>query len=133
MIYDQPERVGEWVRQRVGHVRSWGPSQAIGLEKDGELIAGVVFNFYSGCDIAMHVASVPGKRWMTKEYLKACFAYPFITLGVRRITGYVPAKSKDVLAFDEHLGFKREGLMRDALPDDDVVILGMTRKECRFV
>ncbi len=134
LILGQKERCGEWARGRIAHVPSWGEwFEAIGLERDGALQAVVVYNLWSGADIAMHIAAVPGRRWMTRDFLRAVFRYPFVQLGCRRVTGYVPASNSDALRFDLHLGFRREGLMREALENgEDVVILGMLERECRW-
>lgn len=133
IILDQKDRCGEWARGRIPHVDSWGEwFEAIGLERDGELVAVVVYNLYSQCDIAMHVAAEPGRRWMTRAFLRTVFRYPFVQLECRRVTGFVPAKNFDAQRFDEHIGFTREGLMREALPDDDVIVYGMLERECRW-
>ena len=132
VILDQRDRCAEWARQRIPHVPSWGEwCEAIGLEDDGELLAVVVYNLYSSADIAMHIAAVPGRRWMTREFLRVAFRYPFVQLKCRRVSGYVPASNADAQRFDEHLGFQREGLMRHALPDDDIIVYGMLREEAR--
>jgi RimJ/RimL family protein N-acetyltransferase len=134
VILNERDRCAEWARQRIPHVPSWGEwCEAIGLEEDGELLAVVVFNFMSECDIAMHVAAIPGRRWLNREFLRVAFRYPFVQLKLQRVTGYVPEKNVDALRFDSHLGFQREGLMRRALPDDNVVVLGMLREECRWL
>lgn len=134
IVWDQKQRCGDWALARMKDVESWGDwYQAIGWEKDGELQAVVVYNYCSKADISMHVAAVPGRRWMTREFLKAVFAYPFKQLGVRRVTGFVPAKNTDAQRFDEHLGFEREGYMKHAMPDDDVIVYGMLRERCRFI
>jgi RimJ/RimL family protein N-acetyltransferase len=132
VILNERDRCAEWARQRIPHVPSWGEwCETIGLEDDGELLAVVVYNLYSGADIAMHIAAVPGRRWMTREFLRVAFRYPFVQLGCRRVSGFVPASNADAQRFDEHLGFRREGLMRHALPDDDIIVYGMLREEAR--
>ena len=132
VILNERDRCAEWARQRIPHVPSWGEwCEAIGLEENGELLAVVVYNLYSSADIAMHIAAVPGRRWMTREFLRVAFRYPFVQLGCRRVSGYVPASNFDAQRFDEHLGFQREGLMRHALPDDDIIVYGMLREEAR--
>lgn len=134
IIFNERERIGDWAKDRIGHIQSWGEwYQSIGLERDGALIAAVVFNYYSDCDIAMHIAAMAGKRWLNRDYLKTCFSYPFVQLGVRRVTGYVPEKNLEAQKFDEHLGFIREGLMRNAIRDDNVIIYGLLKEHCRFL
>jgi RimJ/RimL family protein N-acetyltransferase len=133
VIYGENDRVVSWVAQRIDEQRFEG-AIGIGLEEDGELIAGVVFNMYTGPSICMHVAAVPGKRWMTREYLWRCFAYPFVQLGCHRITGLVRVDNLEAQKFDEHLGFKREGLLRRACDDGtDMILYGMLRDECVYI
>lgn len=134
IVWDKREVVGDWVRQRIKYVNSWGEwYQAIGFARNGELVGGVVYNLYSGHDIAIHVASDGTRRWVNRENLRATFGYPFCQLKVNRLTGYVPAKNADARRFDEHLGFIYEGTLREALPDDDIAVYGMLRRECRFI
>ena len=133
IIADQHERVAKWVGERVDE-DMWGDCKTIGLLEGDELIAGVVYNLYNGPSICMHVAAVPGKRWMTREYLQVCFAYPFLQLGCRRVTALTRVDNKEAIRFIEHLGFRREGIIREACTDGtDMYLLGMLRKECRFL
>jgi RimJ/RimL family protein N-acetyltransferase len=134
VIYGQDQRVAEWVRARVDATGEFVCAKAIGLEEDGELIAGVVFDDYKETSISMHVAAAPGKRWMTRDFLFRCFAYPFLQCGVNRINGLVPESNLVAQRFDEHLGFKREGLVRKACKDGgNLILYGMLREECRFL
>ena len=134
VIYGQDKKVIDWVGKQVGENDFGSGAIGIGLEEDGELIAGVVFNLYTGAGISMHVAAVPGKRWMTREYLWRCFAYPFLQLKCNRITGLVRVDNIEAQKFDEHLGFKREGVLRRACTDGtDMIVYGMLREECRFL
>jgi RimJ/RimL family protein N-acetyltransferase len=112
----------------LGH-DSWG----IGLRDNGELVAAVCYDRITACDCNVHLASDGSKRWLNREFLAAGFAYPFIQLGLRRITGVVPRKNIQALKFDLHIGFEVEGLCRNALPDDDVYILGMLRENCKYL
>lgn len=134
LVLDDKARCGAWALERIAHVPSWGEwFEAIGLERDAELVAAVIFNLWSGADIAMHIAAVPGRRWMTREFLRAAFRYPFVQLECQRVTGYVPASNADALRFDRHLGFVEEGRMREALDNgEDVIVLGMLERECRW-
>jgi len=134
VIYGQDERVLKWVEQRTNEGTFGFGSVGLGLEEDGELVAGVAFNMYTGASISMHVAAIPGRRWMTKEFLWRSFAYPFIQLKCNRITGLVREDNLDAQRFDEHLGFKREGLLRGACLDgSNMILYGMLKDECRFL
>lgn len=134
VVYGQDQRVIEWVGDRVDEDEFGFGAIGLGLEEDGELIAGVVFNMYTGPSISMHVAAVPGKRWMTKDFLWRSFAYPFLQLKCNRVTGLVRVDNLDAQRFDEHLGFKREGLIRRACTDGtDMILYGMIREECRWL
>jgi RimJ/RimL family protein N-acetyltransferase len=114
---------------------NYSPSAAgIGLKQDEELIAGVLYDDYNGSNVWMHVAAIPGRRWMTRELLYTAFAYPFIQLGCKRITGWVEASNTDARRFDEHLGFKQEAVIKHAARDGgDVIMYVMFREDCRFL
>lgn len=108
--------------------------KGIGLEKDGELIAGVIYEGTNQHNTWMHVAAVPGAKWMTREYLRNCFDYPFNQLKVDRVSGYVDASNAQARRLNEHLGFTTEAVLRGAAPDGgDVILYVMWRKDCRYV
>lgn len=133
ILWDARDRVGEWVRQRIPEIGpSWGEwYQAIGLEEEGKLIAGVVYNLYSGADIAMHVAGEG--RWLRRQFTQAAFGYPFLQLKTRRVTSYTGSRNETSIRLQMGLGFEYEGRMRHALPDDDVLIFGLLKEHCRYL
>ena len=132
LVYGEEKRLLPWALERIGLSEFRRDAYTIGLERDDELVAVVVYDAFSSCDCNMHIASDGTGRWMNKALLLAAFAYPFGQLGLRRVTGLVPAKNVKALEFDENLGFVREGLHRHALRDDDLISLGMLREDCRF-
>lgn len=133
LIYGQDRRVCEWVAERIGEPLE-DANVGIGIEEDGELIAGVAYNMYTGAAICMNVAAVPGKRWTKKEFMYAFFAYPFIQLGCRRVTGLVRASNTVSRKFDEHVGFVQEGVIREAFADgEDAILYGMLKHECKWI
>jgi len=103
------------------------------LEEDGCATAGVLFDGWNGSSICMHVAAVPGKRWMTREYLRVCFDYPFRQLQASKILGLVGEKNVAARRFDEHLGFVLEATLKDAHPDGDLLVYTMTPGQCRWL
>jgi RimJ/RimL family protein N-acetyltransferase len=114
-------------------VDGWGEFEAIGLERNGELIAGTVYNHYTGPSVMTSIAGIPGRRWLTRGYLGAIFRYPFVQLGCRRITACIETRNWQSLRFVKHLGFKYEGVLRHGAADDDLILLGMLRDECRYL
>lgn len=133
IVWDQPERVMRFVAERVGE-RWMKDYSAIGLEREGEMIAGVLFEQHNGPNVMMHVASDGSRRWMTPAYMAACFKYPFLCLKVNRITGLVRADNLDAQRFDEALGFVREGVLRQGAADGtDLFLYGMLRRDCRYL
>jgi RimJ/RimL family protein N-acetyltransferase len=133
VVYGQDQRVAKWVGARVDEP-NFGDCVGIGLEENGELIAGVVYNIFSGPSICAHIAAMPGKRWMTRDFLWRIHAYPFLQLKCNRITALVRQDNLVSQHFVEHLGFRYEGVMRQACTDgQNMFIYGMLRKECRWL
>ncbi len=131
IVYDA-ERIGRWVCERTGGVYD-GLGSAIGLERDGEIVGGVLFDNYNGRSICMHVASNGTGHWITPEFLRQVFHYPFIQLGVSVIIGQVDSTNSAALSFDEAIGFKLEHVIPDAGKFGDLVILTMRPAQCRFL
>lgn len=105
----------------------------IGWRHKGELAAGVIYEGLNGKNVWMHVAAEPGRSWLRRDYLKACFGYPFIICGVDRVSGYVNASNVDACRFDEHLGFQPEARLKGAAQDGgDVIIYVMWKQGCRY-
>lgn len=133
-VISNPARVWAFVRSMGVSVPAIGNMKGIGLERDGELIAGVLYEGYTGPNIWMHVAAKPGTRWCKKEFVWYCFHYPFVELGCKRVSGYVEASNEAARKFDEHLGFKPEATLKGAARDGgDVILYVMWREECKYV
>lgn len=133
LIYGEEHRLLPWAQARIGVSGFRRDAYTIGLERGGELVAVVVFDNFSDTDCNMHIASDGTRRWLSKELLVSAFSYPFIQLGLARVTGLVPASNAQALAFDEHLGFVREGYHPKAAAGEDMISLGLLREHCRFI
>jgi hypothetical protein len=126
--------VAIWAAQRMGLGRPWKECTTLSLWHDAVIQAAVIYESYSPRNLNMHVAAIEGKAWLNRAFLRAAFQYPFGQLKVERVTGLVPDSNEAAKKFDEHLGFKREGLMRGAADDgSDLIIYGMLRSECRHL
>lgn len=133
-IVSNPAQVYDFVKRQGLKVQLTAGMRGIGLEKDGRMVAGVIYEGYTGHNIFMHVAAEPGGKWLTKGFLRAGFSYPFEQLKVDRVTGWVEASNAQARRFDEHLGFAPEAVLKGAATDGgDVIIYTMWRKDCRYV
>ena len=127
-------RVTTFMRRYLPALKVCEGAVAIGLPRDGVLVAGVLFDNFNGPNIWMHVAAVPGRRWLVRDYLKACFLYPFAVCGVERLWGYVNASNLEARRFDEHLGFRPQAELRGAAADGgDLIVYMMRREWCRYL
>jgi RimJ/RimL family protein N-acetyltransferase len=130
--------VAEWVRQRLPMIGEWGPATAIGIARGGELIAGVVYNNFRWLSIEASIAST-SPAWCSRRNLAAIFSYPFRQLQCRRLGALTEVTNQPARAFLCRLGFREEGVLRQALPpsaanpEGDAVIYGMTPEECRWL
>ena len=122
----------EWVRRQVKLVLDWGPHTALGIRYDDALIAGVVFSHFTWPSIEASIASVT-PAWCSRRNLKVIFSYPFEQLQCRRLGAMTEADNMHSRQFLRRLGFREEGIMRDALPSGDAVIYGMRASECLWL
>ena len=108
--------------------------RGIGLRRHGDLVATAIYEGFNGQNIWAHLAGLPGRRWMTRDFLRAAFAYPFKVCDVNRLSGYVNASNTDARRLDEHLGYEEEARLKGAAPDGgDVILYVMWRENCRFL
>ena len=70
---------------------------------------------------------------MTREWFNVLFGYAFNQLKVKKIMGVVDSTNIKALQFDAHIGFVEEATIKDAGKHGDLIILTMTRQQCRFL
>lgn len=132
-LISNPARVYDFVSKYMPMAMVAG-MKGIGLEKDGELIAGALYEGFNGQNVWAHLAGKPGKRWMNRQFLWYGFHYPFNEMGVKRISGYVNASNTEARRLNEHFGYQEEARLKGAAPDGgDVILYVMWRENCRFL
>lgn len=108
--------------------------KSIVQKRDGEIVAAVLYQDFNSSNVFVHLAAEPGKRWGTKEFLYWTMHYPFEQLGCKRLTGWVESDNEAAWKFDEHLGFKREAVLKGAgQHGQDVYVYVMHREDCKHV
>lgn len=100
------QRVAEFIAARLG-IEPCPPYTVMGIERDGTISAGLLFNCYEGRNI--HV-SAAGSGW-TRSFLQAVGRYVFEQLNCTRMT--FTTEQEHVAKLGERLGGAREGLLRD--------------------
>lgn len=107
---------------------------AIGWEREGRIVAAVVFDQFYWPSICGHIASDGSRTWASRDFLRAMFDYPFRQLQCSRITAPVADGNGDAIRFLVRLGFKEEGRLRRALPGGrDRLIYGILKEDCKWV
>lgn len=125
--------IGEWVRSRVPKVEAWQHGfQAIGFYQGDTLVCGVVYDGFTPYECNMHIAKEIGVKAEDLDCVEA-FKYPFSQLKLERVTAQIEASNMRAIAFAEKLGFRFEGRKRRAFGDEDELIFGMLRSECKFL
>jgi len=133
MFVFDAERVGRWVTEKAGgtytHI-----CQAIGVEMDGELKVGVMYNGFTGAggSISMHWRCDDPKA-TSKTFFWMAFDFPFNQLGVCVVYGIVNSNNHKAKQIDEKLGFKREHVLQGYFPDGEGILYSMTREQCRWI
>jgi RimJ/RimL family protein N-acetyltransferase len=123
--------IGEAPRDLVGDM----PFNAMGVVRDGVLIGGIVYFNYRRASIEFHLAGPPG--WaasIERADISALFAYPFETLGCRRVWCMIRRNNKAARRGAEVLGFKLLGVADDEFGRNrDGIIYSMRRRDCRWI
>ena len=133
LVYGRDQEIADFVCRHAPHAEhGFSKFATIGVEHNGELIAGVVFTDYHGHAISVSMAST-SPLWASRRTLAGIFAYPFVQLNCDRLTACTGRSMVSVREFLERLGFVEEGLLRRGFADDDCVIYGMLREECRWI
>ena len=122
-----------WATLRGG-IKFRDDASAIGVRSDEGLHGVVVFDSFTTTGCWVSVVSDGGRKWITRELIIRVFAYPFIQLDYPRLNSFVSVNNADAIRFNEHFGFQREGILREAGEQgEDLIVYGMLRRECRWL
>lgn len=123
--------VVEWVARRTNEFGNFGCAVGIGLQRNGELVAGVVYNDYNGKNINAHIA-VDGAR-LNRQFVWTIFDYPFNQAKVDRVTCLIGEGNSKSIHLCERFGFTQETRLEAAHPSGDLLVYRMWRHECRWL
>lgn len=124
--------VGPWVFHKVG--KTWGPEgrEAIGVVDGDIVLGGAVFEDYTGRCITAHMAlehpHVPLRR-----LLIAFAQYCFHQMRCEKVLVHISSHHIKAVTFAMKLGFQPEAILKDVMPNGDLLIFSMTREQCGFL
>ena len=130
IVVDGPE-IARFI-ERALKVKIAEPYFALGfMSDDKKPLAAFVFNDFTGANIELTAVSERGRLGLEiKRYIAR---YVFIQNGCRRLTVRTKKRNKRVLKLAPLLGFKYEGVQKHFYADDDAVVFGMLKEDCRFL
>ena len=122
------DRVARFVAERC-EAQIMPPFTQMGIERDGEIVAGVVFNNWSARDVDVSVAGDRGT--FTRGFLRAVGRYVFEQAGCSRMS--ITTRHANVCDIARRLGAKVEGVKRDRHgPGQDAFMLGILKNDWAF-
>lgn len=122
--------VGHWTAKQLKSGYFEERSRAIGLKKDGKIVAGVIYENWNGRAITCHIA-ITGR--LTASYLGAIFDYPFNVCEIEKIIVPVDSTNRKSVALVEKMGFAEEARVKDGMANGDLILFTLAKKDCKYL
>lgn len=121
------ERCQDWLGDRTG-TTGYDMVQAIGLERDGELVAVTGYNNFTYKACHVHFCIDRGV-YPTKEYLWFVHYYPFIQAGIDVLIAIMPQTNDRIIRLAQHLGYS----MKCWIDQAELMLYTMNKSDCKFL
>lgn len=131
MITVDFDLVSEWVSERTGCTIP-REGTAIGWEREGKLVAGVMYEDFTGTCITATIAIEEGST-VPRGFIQKIFDYPFNQLLCRKILACVEQTNEASRRLVERMGFVKEAVIFDAFPDGAMIIYSVTPETSRYL
>lgn len=92
----------------------------------------VAYNAFIGRTCCMHVV-VQRPELLSPRIVREAFEFPFVVCGCEAVLALVDSTNTAALDFDTRLGFAEVARVPNGGTDGDLVVLRMTRSECRWL
>lgn len=124
--------IGRWVAAELHSTFSPEAATAIGLVRNGTIVAGAMFENWNRKSVMVHMA-VSGGR-LTREFIGTIFDYAYRQLDCAKVIAPVDSTNGKSIALLENLGFLEEARVRDATLTGDILVYTLPRERCgRFL
>jgi RimJ/RimL family protein N-acetyltransferase len=126
------DRLAHWIAARIpgtdGDLLN-RVARSLGVVSGGEIIAAMAVGLWERGSVEL-IFAADSPRWATRDTIRRMMAWPFMQLDCHRVTTRIHAKNTRAIKFNEGIGFRREGLIREGWgPGEDCVLLGLLRSE----
>lgn len=128
-IESTPE-IGHWAAERLGMGFHEQRSRALGLVKDGKIIAGVIYENWNRRSIMVHMVA---EGRLNRAFISAIFHYAYRVCAVEKVLCPVTSSNTQSRRLVQHMGFCEEARLQDCHPDGDIVLYTLKRDDCRFL
>ena len=123
---------GDWIMQRAGGVFTPSHDHSFATFRDGRIVGGFALCSYLVASMTIHAAG-SDEKWCSRDLLWMVFDYAFCQLGLHKLIAPVPSSNTRALKVDLQAGFIVEALITHAAADGDLMLLTMTREQCRWL
>jgi RimJ/RimL family protein N-acetyltransferase len=125
------EELAEWLCSRIGllptkNLRCIGRRGA-----KGDIIGVIGYDSFTNASVQMHSAGEG--NWLSKEFLRVMFDYPFVVCKLKVVYGCVLESNERALKLNYRVGFKYEHTLKDCYLEGGAIIMSMSKDECRYL
>ena len=121
---------GHWTAEKIEGGYFEARSRSIGLKRNGEFVAGVIYENWNRQSITCHIA-IFGR--LTPRYLAVIFDYPFVVCDVKKIIVPVDATNLKSVILVENMGFKKEACIKDGMANGDLILYTLAKENCKYL
>ncbi|MEM8791023.1 MAG: GNAT family protein [Pseudomonadota bacterium] len=134
VLFGADKLVSDWVAERLEYDEFHQNARALGVIREGNIVAGVVYYDFNQSNIFGAIAAVEGSRWADRGTLFRIFEYPFDQLRVNRITCVIAESNTKSMKLCTQMGFRFEARHEGAAHDGGAMIsMRMFRDDCRWI
>lgn len=132
MIITNPNIVIPWVAERCECPPPGSATTGIGLVQHGKLVAGVMYERFTGRSVFVSLAIDPG-CYLDRQFVWAICDYPFNQLGVERVAATITSSNARSIRIAKHIGFVVAASIPDMFYDGDLLIATIDRSDCKWL
>lgn len=112
--------------------RGFGKCKTIGVEHDGQIVAGIVYHNWNPESGVIELSSAStDRRWLTRPVIKAMFGYPFDQLQCQSVVLRVSERNRVMCEIAERFGFQGHRIPRLRGRDEAEMIFVLTEEDWR--